>query len=719
MATSREKSSKDLPILRQWFRDGRTLEKTLHSCLDGIEASKNAVHLSHQDLVARKTRARMESMDLSILRDSTQGRLSLSPLRNQGFTTVGQIMFLREQQLRAIPGVGAATCRSLMAACATLWDSLAKEMSVRIDFDPTDQQATKLLQSLQRYAQVRALSSNWLSHLGDLSYRLTLNLGLGEPIRPVRWLVTRGSKRTQVLDSLWRIRDILDQDSTKEAHRVAHEVIALTNSPHSDPWPSFETRAADFYSLLAEFVPTTTPLDATQGYLTDEIVAQVNAQGLDQSLLNVNLRGYQVFGAKFALVQRRVILGDEMGLGKTIQALAGLCHRLAQARESSEEVHPSLVICPASVMANWGREITVRTALEYVEIHGYDRQDEVDEWLEKRCIGVTTFDTMKGLRFPSSLRLGVLIVDEAHYAKNPRTGRSRMVKTMCDKADYVWFLTGTPMENRVEEFTTLVRYLQSDVLPPGKLPTTALAFRQAVSPVYLRRNAVDVLQELPPRIDQDEWVFFTPADLVAYASAVRSGNLMAMRQAGYEADFSAKLTRFIELVEEASANGLKVVAYSFFLNTLSRAELASPIKVFGPLTGEISPKKRQSILDDFTTHSGPALLLGQIKVGGVGLNIQAASVVILLEPQLTPTSEDQAIARSHRMGQVRPIQVYRILAENSIDQSLVELLASKTKEFDQYARHSEVAARSGQAIDVSFEGLNQQLVSIEQARDLA
>jgi hypothetical protein len=107
------------------------------------------------------------------------------------------------------------------------------------------------------------------------------------------------------------------------------------------------------------------------------------------------------------------------------------------------------------------------------------------------------------------------------------------------------------------------------------------------------------------------------------------------------------------------------------------------------------------MVDELTSASGPAVLVAQIQAGGVGLNIQAASVIIIAEPQLTPSIEEQAIARAHRMGQVRPVDVHRLLCEDSVDQRVLELLADKRAAFDEYARRSDMANVTPDAIDTA------------------
>ena len=123
--------------------------------------------------------------------------------------------------------------------------------------------------------------------------------------------------------------------------------------------------------------------------------------------------------------------------------------------------------------------------------------------------------------------------------------------------------------------------------------------------------------------------------------------------------------------------------------------------VVGPLTGNVPPPARQAMVDEFTARRGPAVLVAQIHAGGGGLNIQAASVVIIAEAQLTPAIEEQAIARAHRMGQVRRVDVHRLLYENSVDQRMLELLHGKRVAFDQYARRCDLAEATPDAVDIS------------------
>src|SRR5262249_27020929 len=145
----------------------------------------------------------------------------------------------------------------------------------------------------------------------------------------------------------------------------------------------------------------------------------------------------------------------------------------------------------------------------------------------------------------------------------------------------------------------------------------------------------------------------------------------------------------------------KVVVFSYFRTVLEAVTLALGRHAYGPITGSTDTTGRQQIVDSFSKARRPGVLVCQIEAGGVGLNIQAASVVILCEPQVKPSIEAQAIARAHRMGQVRTVQVHRLLTEDSVDQRMLEVLDSKARLFDAYVRHSAVAEATPTAVDVS------------------
>ncbi|MCA8970032.1 MAG: DEAD/DEAH box helicase, partial [Planctomycetes bacterium] len=467
---------------------------------------------------------------------------------------------------------------------------------------------------------------------------------------------------------------------------------------------------------------------AVTGGLPIDVARRVERSSLDSRGLRVTLRGYQEFGAKYLLVQRRTLLGDEMGLGKTVQALAAFAH-VAYA----EGGKCFLVVAPASVLTNWARETTRHTTLPVMILHGSERDARVMQWARDGGVAITSFGTLRLLPLfdgtHASHRIDMLVVDEAHYAKNPDAARTQAITAIAARSDRVCYMSGTPLENRLPEFHALIGQLQpqlassleDDAPSDDGLVIGRRTFLTAVAPVYVRRNQNDVLKELPERIEKEEWIDLSADETREYEHAVQERKIMAMRRIvtlGTLADgarVSSKLDRLDELLDEYREEGRKVLVFSFFLDVL--AEVARRCEESGTLIGTISGKvaasERQRLCDAFTEADGHAVLLGQIDAAGTGLNLQAASAVCLLEPQWKPSTEEQAVARAHRMGQTRTVMVHRFFATDTVDERMKEVLADKRELFDAFARESAVSDASTDATETS---LVRQVIDAEVAR---
>jgi len=246
----------------------------------------------------------------------------------------------------------------------------------------------------------------------------------------------------------------------------------------------------------------------------------------------------------------------------------------------------------------------------------------------------------------------------------------------------------------------LVSCLQPEIakkLESVKFLFTAEQFRQKLAPVYLRRTRDDVLQELPDLIEKEQWCDLGEQEKKAYKDAVRSENFMAIRQVSWQVDDlknSSKAARLLELCDQAKEQGRKVIVFSFFRDTLRKVTELLGERCMEPITGAISPQRRQEIVDNFAKAEDGTVLVSQVQAGGTGLNIQSASVIIFCEPQIKPSIENQAISRAYRMGQVRDALVYRLLADDTIDEKIMELLKSKQMQFDSFAEESVVGEES-------------------------
>ncbi|MFJ2911164.1 DEAD/DEAH box helicase [Streptomyces sp. NPDC087228] len=705
---------------RELLAQAERLLETARTVLTDHARAVDAVHAALSPLLDSLIRRELSAIPVSRLKDVTEGRLRLGAVEQAGFTTVGQVHEANRYELRQIPGVGAQTADQALAAAGQIAHAVRDTVAVRIDVDTPDESTTALLTALHRLVEAGPDVRRAVDAAGRLVGRLDPLVAAAGPARGrLRMLFARHRSRAQALEAVASVQAAVAEAAARELPLLFGQVsVDLLRAPESDlaAWVDFEVRSAEYYSLLAEMSGTGPDRDAAEGFLPSGIADRVRGLRLDDAHLRVSLRGYQSFGARFALAQKRVILGDEMGLGKTVQAIAALAHLSARG-----ETH-FLVVCPASVLINWAREVRARSTLRALPVHGPERQGAFAEWRESGGVALTTFDALHTLPAPRDcgMRPGMLVVDEAHYVKNPETRRSRAVSGWTQRTERVLFLTGTPMENRVEEFRSLVRHLQPELAP--SIHTThgaagSHAFRRAVAPAYLRRNQADVLTELPALVQVDEWEAFSADDLDAYREAVGAGQFMRMRRAAYDRPAtSAKLNRLRELVSEAADTGLKVVVFSYFREVLRTVEQALGAGVFGPLSGSLPAARRQEMIDGFGAVDGHAVLLSQIQAGGVGLNMQAASVVIICEPQIKPTMEHQAVARAHRMGQIRTVRVHRLLAADSVDERMLNILARKERLFDLYARRSDVAETTPDAVDVSDGALARRIVEEEQLR---
>ncbi|WP_380166901.1 DEAD/DEAH box helicase [Jannaschia sp. R86511] len=674
--------------------------RALQTAITDEDAKKQAVRRAGERVRKADTRRFVASMPLDRLREATNDRLRLGSLPAAGYRTVTDVLD-GESRLTGVPGIGPASARSIAAAAHELIRVALEEMPVRIDVTHKHAETTALLTALGAWDATRRLQGS------------PVDLETARQLAPLTAQFTSGVSHLYVAPA----RGGADVD---ELLSVVARVVSLAGSVSGttkrgksavDPWKDFEARPSDYYALLSELGLLVEDENAVQGDLPAEIVEAIRRQPLDTKYLAASLRGYQHFAARFALVQKKVLIGDEMGLGKTVESLAVLAHL-----RSRGETH-FLVVCPAAVVTNWMREVSAKSKLRPHRLHGPDRAGAARRWVRDGGVAVTTFET---LRLWDSLAGGTavacVVVDEAHYVKNPGAKRSIATAALVEQSARAILMSGTPLENRVDEFRNLVSYIRPDLTVKAD-DFSPREFRRQVAPAYLRRNQEDVLQELPPLVEVDEWLPMSATDLTSYRQAVAGRNFAAMRQAAMLAGQSSqKLERLVELVREAEANGRRVIVFSYFRAVLDAVAKALPGPVYGPLTGSVAANERQRMVDDFARARHGAVLVAQIVAGGVGLNIQAASMVVICEPQLKPTTEAQAVARAHRMGQLQSVQVHRLLSEEGVDVRVREILARKQQIFDDFARVSATADSTPEAVDISEADLAREVIEAERER---
>src|SRR5580700_2273885 len=478
-----------------------------------LRAARATYELARDDVV----RQQLAELPLARLKETTQGRLRLGLIEAAGYRTVGQAAAAGTARLQQIQGVGPQTANQVVAAARQLASAMVQSVRLRFDPDARPMTQTRLLAELHAYGVARQAASPGPENLDDVAAALDAVLtGSRRAASRLRMFFSGSRKRDEARSALSQLGDsmkVVHQSGLDARLQQSLEALAARPPDAATLWRDYEERSVFYNGLLIEVAELAPDIEAGQGFIPADIARRVHQYPLDLSLMRASLRGYQAFGAKFALCQERAMLGDEMGLGKSVEALAAMCHLHVEGHRHF------LVVCPASVLVNWTHEISRHSELASHRLHGPDRQQNLRAWTRTGGIAVTTYDSLKSLSRPPGVDLGLLVVDEAHYTKNINAERTKAVREWAGTTSRVLFLTGTPMENRVEEFRVLVSHLQPGLLPRISNVDGLIGaghFRTAVAPVYLRRNQSDVLAELPPLVETEDWVELKGRDWEAY-----------------------------------------------------------------------------------------------------------------------------------------------------------------------------------------------------------
>ncbi|WP_086676617.1 DEAD/DEAH box helicase [Amycolatopsis pretoriensis] len=435
--------------------------------------------------------------------------------------------------------------------------------------------------------------------------------------------------------------------------------------------------------------------------------------------LRATLRPYQQAGLAWLSTMTGLGLGaclaDDMGLGKTIQLIALHLHRRATAPG------PTLVLCPTSLLGNWEREFA-RFAPEIPvrRFHGGSRH--LDDLAPDEVVLATYGVLRRDRETLSEVDWGLVAADEAQHVKNPLSATAKELRKIPARAKVA--LTGTPVENRLTELWSIVDWTTPGLLGPldrfrrtvarpierdrDKAVTERLA--ATVRPFLLRRRKSDpdIAPELPPKTETDRFVPLTAEQTTLYEAVVRE-NLAEIRETqgikrrgqvlqlltelkqicNHPAQFlkephgaltgrSGKLAAFEELIDVILDEGESVLVFSQYVQLcrlLERrlTERGMPTEL---LSGESSPAKRQDMVDRFQAGEIPVFLLS-LKAGGVGLNLTRATHVIHYDRWWNPAVEDQATDRAYRIGQDRPVQVHRLIAEGTLEERIAQVLEKK------------------------------------------
>ncbi|MER5554384.1 DEAD/DEAH box helicase [Streptomyces sp. NPDC002793] len=606
---------------------------------------------------------------------------------------VPDVLAVTEDELLEL--IGAAGARLAAAGVAVHWPrELARSLTAAAVVRPAPGSATD---GTSFFDAEQLFTFDWQLSLGDDRLTEAEMDTLAEAHRPVvrlrdQWVVVDPAL---VRKARKRELGLLDP--------VDALAVALTGSAEVD-------------GEQVEAVPAGA-LAVLRARILDEDATLPAPSGLDATLRDYQLRG-------LAWLDRMTSLGlggclaDDMGLGKTITVIALHLHR--------DRAAPTLVVCPASLLGNWHREINrFAPGVPVRRFHGTDR----DLGGSDGGFVLTTYGTMRS----SAERLaghtwGLVVADEAQHVKNPHSSTARALRTIPAPARVA--LTGTPVENNLSELWALLDWTTPGLLGPLKafrarhariVENTGTAaglgneeaverLSRLVRPFLLRRKKSDpgIAPELPPKTETDHPVFLTREQATLYEAAVRETMAFIEQSEGiarrglimkllgslkqicnHPAQYlkeeptrltgrSGKLALLDELLDTILSEGASVLIFTQYVSMarLLSAHLASRAIPSQLLHGGTPVPERERMVDGFQSGEVPVFLLS-LKAAGTGLNLTRAAHVIHYDRWWNPAVEEQATDRAYRIGQTQPVQVHRLIAEGTVEDRISELLESK------------------------------------------
>ena len=449
--------------------------------------------------------------------------------------------------------------------------------------------------------------------------------------------------------------------------------------------------------------------------LVEEIRANPKGHPLRTELLEVELLPYQLDGIAFAVGAGRAVLADDMGLGKTIQAV-GVAELLA--REAG--IRRVLVVCPASLKSQWAEEIARFSRRGSQVVYG-SASERPAQYRTEEFFTICNYEqVMRDLPMVEAADWDLIVLDEGQRIKNWEAKTSRSIKSLVSR--FALVLSGTPLENRVDELFSIMEFIEPRRLGPafrffhrhrtvdeyGRVHgyKNLDELRERLAPVLLRRTRQMVLRELPPRTTSIVRIPATEEQLVRHQHLVQLVRMITEKKYLTEMDlmrlqrtlmmcrmvadstilvdkegpaYSSKLEKLDEMFETfAGEEDRKIVVFSEWTGMLDLVE--GVLDKHGidrvRLDGKVPQKKRQVLVNRFQRDAECRVFLAT-NAGMTGLNLQAADTVVNVDLPWNPAVLEQRIGRAHRMGQKRPVQVYVLVTEGTIEERLLGTLAAK------------------------------------------
>ena len=407
---------------------------------------------------------------------------------------------------------------------------------------------------------------------------------------------------------------------------------------------------------------------------------------------------FQVEGIRFLVKRQTALLGDDMGLGKTIQAIVAI--RILVRRNKVKKI---LIVCPLSLLGNWEREIKKwAPELFVVKVRGAKELRAV-LWKSRSIIYLTTYET---LRDDTSRNLVVgsayslVVLDEIQRIKNPDTAISQSVRKL--GPDYRWGLSGTPLENKLEDVIAIFRFLGPQVFKTDKDFSSSQVSRM-IKPYFLRRRIQDVRSEMPDKYVSEIWLDLNDTQREVYENELDIAREQISLPGTTRIHIFALINKLKQIcnlepvsgdsckadyvqneLAEIIDGGYKALVFSQFpqktLVSLKERLLEYQPEIFH---GQLSSRQREKLFADFQETDIPKILLASIKAAGVGLNLTRANYVFHFDHWWNPAISRQAEARAWRMGQTLPVFVHDIYTNDTVEERIYRILAEKQALFDE------------------------------------
>ena len=682
--------------------------KLLKNMIDAIvvaEGHKKDVETAANELVALGAMKLLKNAPIEELNRDKRG-IKTKILRDNGYNTLSDVYRVKASELSKISGIGPDSAKIIKKTVNEYATTAAKQVKVRISADDRNARSDKLVLALYKYKTTLAPMKRCKKRVVTNKAKIESDeLLLAPAMGGLKWMFASRDKKEGAISAFERLQALRNGEYFSGAEADLKLLDSTRLAIANQAWQDFIKDPVSYTTALEQINPVFVGSDDIVYGLPEDLAAEIREEPLYLDGLNCTLRRYQEWGAKYILHQKQVLLGDEMGLGKTVQAIAAMV-----SLRNCGGTH-FVVVCPASVVTNWCREIKKHSNLEVIKVHGQDKLEAFSAWKEQGGVAVTTFETTGIFELDDDFKYTMLSVDEAHYIKNPEAKRTQNAVKLSRHSERMLFMTGTALENRVEEMISLIHVLRADIAKEIEglaFMSSAPQFREHVAPVYYRRKRDDVLTELPDLIENREWCALLPEEEDIYEQAILRGDYTAVRRVSWnvpDLNNSSKALRLKEIVEEAEEEGRKLIVFSFYLETIRVIREFLGDRCMEPINGSIPPQRRQEIIDEFDKAPAGSVLVAQIQSGGTGLNIQSASVVIICEPQFKPSIENQAISRAYRMGQARSVLVYRLLGDETVDERVTEMLEKKQAIFNAFADQSVVGQESLELDRDSFSGI--------------